>query len=147
MGYYRKAEEGTVLALRIDQVKAMMDGRGDTFVDYDSRKHYVIFKDDNGYFHSQSVYNYGKFPSSVVVRTIPPQYLVENLRRVCEEQGLKYLRHNGVGIRIWYVCSVCRYEGETKYNHIRQGHGCPQCANNLRRSLEEVRRRFVERGL
>lgn len=136
--------------MRIEDVLKEMKNRRHALVKYEEKSFYVVFVDEEGFYHAQSIYNYEKIKNtSIVAKAIPIELLVANLKRVCASVGVRYMSHSGEGgaIRITYECQRCGEVNETRYNHIQQGHGCPACAGIKVHSLEFVRQQFIAEGL
>lgn len=41
-------------------------------------------------------------------------------------------------------CNICGYEWETNPDPLTRGHGCPKCANNIRRTTESFKKELFE---
>ena len=39
--------------------------------------------------------------------------------------------------KVWWICSQCGYNWETRIAHRSNGHNCPKCSNNLSKKIEQ----------
>lgn len=42
-----------------------------------------------------------------------------------------------VKIKTWWCCESCGYKWQARYNDVQQGHGCPNCAGNIKKVIQD----------
>jgi hypothetical protein len=113
---------------------------------------YIYYIDNEGYYKVQRKDRLLKHSTSIIDKKLPNEYIEHNLNLLCKKLNLNFNFYLILSeskpriIRIYYTCAICNYKGNADYNSIQQGHGCPQCANILKYSIEFVKEKFKERG-
>jgi len=50
-------------------------------------------------------------------------------------------------IKMNYICNICNYKHMISLGSVKNGHGCPQCAGNIKYNIDDVKKIFKEHNV